>query len=446
MTADEIAQHICTHAHIGHIRVTAEEDTYDSGGQVGNHAKIVMVDEKIFYIGSDNAYGSGLAEFGMITDDADITAEFNEKYWVPLWTQSQGTESDPGLVSGGSAETCKWRDALESRGAAPWNDITHAWCRTMNSRECREAENDGCTWVDTALPHIQCNFAPHDKSCRIETDYCTGQLVENGEYCWEDAVCESQYCTFSLDCKDKLEQGETCVEHDDCELGWCSYTNWKCDGEKLENGEFCVIDRWCKSGRCGSLSFECEDKLADNSGCTENDSCMSDKCNFMFECGYQNYMELCLVDSDCYDGFCNNILTCGKLLNGETCAWDTDCESDRCDNSFTCNDLLPNGASCFLSDNCFSGLCNNVLTCGILEDGEGCWSDNDCESNKCNWQFTCGEVPNGSLCDSDSDCRSNRCTNLFICADKKGRDERCWNDGDCESNQCQSFWTGWYCT
>ena len=265
MTAEEIAEHICRHAHIGHIRVTAEEDTYNhkdrNGGQIGNHAKIVMIDDQIFYIGSDNAYGSGLAEFGMITDDADIAGEFNEKYWEPLWEATLGTASNPGLVSGSSslAGTCKWYDGLEGRGYAPWNDITHSWCRTFsNGQDCREAE--GCTWVDKVIPHVQCVAAPHDQSCYLETDYCTGNLLPNDAACWEDTVCESLYCTWDFVCADKLGQGESCFEHDDCELGYCSWS-FECDGAQLQNGDTCFFDDACQSGRCSSITWECEDKL-----------------------------------------------------------------------------------------------------------------------------------------------------------------------------------------
>ena len=43
MSADSIVDHISNFAHIGHTRLTAEEETYKRGeylgGPVGNHAK-----------------------------------------------------------------------------------------------------------------------------------------------------------------------------------------------------------------------------------------------------------------------------------------------------------------------------------------------------------------------------------------------------------------------
>ena len=80
---------------------------YKNVGQVGNHAKVLLVDEEIFYIGSDNAYGGGLAEFGLIVDDATRAKDFAETYWKDLWTAAKGP-SDSALVSGGPGE-CKWK-------------------------------------------------------------------------------------------------------------------------------------------------------------------------------------------------------------------------------------------------------------------------------------------------------------------------------------------------
>merc|ERR1712238_320375 len=79
------------------------------GGQIGNHAKIVMVDDEAFYIGSDNAYGAGLAEFGLIIDDEERTEDFKTNYWDVLWNEAKGTTESPGLVSGGGKEDCLWR-------------------------------------------------------------------------------------------------------------------------------------------------------------------------------------------------------------------------------------------------------------------------------------------------------------------------------------------------
>jgi len=117
MNRNEVVDHICSFVDIGHVRLTANEPTYmranetgsEHGGQIGNHAKIVMVDDEAFYIGSDNAYGGGLAEFGLIIDDAAKTEDFKTNYWDVLWNEAKGTTEFPGLVSGGGTNDCPWK-------------------------------------------------------------------------------------------------------------------------------------------------------------------------------------------------------------------------------------------------------------------------------------------------------------------------------------------------
>eukprot|EP00588_Corethron_pennatum_P008841 CAMPEP_0194274128 /NCGR_PEP_ID=MMETSP0169-20130528/7286_1 /TAXON_ID=218684 /ORGANISM="Corethron pennatum, Strain L29A3" /LENGTH=1429 /DNA_ID=CAMNT_0039017245 /DNA_START=34 /DNA_END=4320 /DNA_ORIENTATION=- len=119
MSSTQVADHICKKIKIAHTRLNKNETTYmrgdNSGGQVGNHAKILMVDEEIFYIGSDNTYGGGLAEFGLIIDDATRSKDFADNYWNTLWTEARGV-NDTGLVSGRENQTktdippCKWKE------------------------------------------------------------------------------------------------------------------------------------------------------------------------------------------------------------------------------------------------------------------------------------------------------------------------------------------------
>ena len=116
----DTAEHICKYVEIAHVRLDKDESTYKrgeyNGGQIGNHAKVLIVDEEIFYIGSDNAYGAGLAEFGLVVDDATRSKDFVETYWKTLWTEAKGAD-ESGLVSGSSSGVCKWKtDHFESFG------------------------------------------------------------------------------------------------------------------------------------------------------------------------------------------------------------------------------------------------------------------------------------------------------------------------------------------
>ena len=57
---------------------------------VYNHSKLWMVDDDIFYIGSDNIYPAGLSEYGYIIGSKAACDELLEKHWTPLWAISLG--------------------------------------------------------------------------------------------------------------------------------------------------------------------------------------------------------------------------------------------------------------------------------------------------------------------------------------------------------------------
>jgi hypothetical protein len=55
----------------------------------GNHAKLVIVDDAVCYIGSDNAYPSYNEEFGLWIDDEPSIQSLINEYWNDLWTFAQ---------------------------------------------------------------------------------------------------------------------------------------------------------------------------------------------------------------------------------------------------------------------------------------------------------------------------------------------------------------------
>lgn len=56
-----------------------------------NHAKTFMVDDRLFYIGSQNQYRCNLAEFGYVVEDATVARSYIDNYWTKLWAQSKRT-------------------------------------------------------------------------------------------------------------------------------------------------------------------------------------------------------------------------------------------------------------------------------------------------------------------------------------------------------------------
>lgn len=117
MSPADVAAMICEKLHVTHIRVHKDEATYPTGKQIGNHAKVIIIDDEVYYMGSHNFYGAGLQEFGQIVDDQATVEKFVGEYWSPMWSESQ-----VGVVSGSESTTCAWSDRLASR-AEPWNQI-----------------------------------------------------------------------------------------------------------------------------------------------------------------------------------------------------------------------------------------------------------------------------------------------------------------------------------
>ncbi len=100
---DPINALLCSHVHLAPLRF-GPDATWPGGKTFANHAKLWMVDDRVFYVGSDNMYPVNLQEFGYIVDDQRAAAELLDAYWTPLWQWSQRA-----AVSGDEAESCIFR-------------------------------------------------------------------------------------------------------------------------------------------------------------------------------------------------------------------------------------------------------------------------------------------------------------------------------------------------
>jgi phosphatidylserine/phosphatidylglycerophosphate/cardiolipin synthase-like enzyme len=78
---------VCEHLAVAPLRFSAD-NTWSAGGAPGNHAKLVLVDDVAFHIGSQNLYPAGLTEYSLIVDDANAAATLAATYWQPLWANS----------------------------------------------------------------------------------------------------------------------------------------------------------------------------------------------------------------------------------------------------------------------------------------------------------------------------------------------------------------------
>ncbi len=90
-TAEEV---LCDHFRPAVVRVS-DEATWADEVNIGNHAKFFIVDDVAFYLGSQNLYEADLAEWGVIVDSPEMTAEILTEYWDPMWGWSRATVALP---------------------------------------------------------------------------------------------------------------------------------------------------------------------------------------------------------------------------------------------------------------------------------------------------------------------------------------------------------------
>jgi phosphatidylserine/phosphatidylglycerophosphate/cardiolipin synthase-like enzyme len=91
---------LCAKLHIAPLRA-GPDDAWADGNVFANHAKLVMVDDRALYIGSQNWYAANLAEFGYIVDDVAAAKDLNAEYYDRLWEASRRA-----AVSGSDAPRC----------------------------------------------------------------------------------------------------------------------------------------------------------------------------------------------------------------------------------------------------------------------------------------------------------------------------------------------------
>lgn len=91
---DKARQLLKDNLRVGSLRFSSGVRTWPKGGSynlIANHAKVVEVDRRAFYVGSENLYPAWLAEYGVLVDDPTVAHQFNAMYSDPLWKASCDT-------------------------------------------------------------------------------------------------------------------------------------------------------------------------------------------------------------------------------------------------------------------------------------------------------------------------------------------------------------------
>ena len=145
---------------------------------------------------------------------------------------------------------------------------------------------------------------------------------------------------------DGYADGSLCSEHKECQSHKCerdvAFASFnRCIGTNCTSDLECPITGRCDTGMCVA-------KLGSCATCNEDSDCQSGKC-LLYKCtnpatGLMDDRCNCRYDSDCTSGRCEGVAppTCrAKLPGGSSCNARSDCLSDRCNWSFQC-DFLPN--------------------------------------------------------------------------------------------------------
>ena len=80
---------ICQNLQLAPLRIASGVGTWSNGNSIGNHAKVISVDQAAFYVGSKNLYPATLQDFGYIVEETEAAKTFYEEYQTPLWFNSQ---------------------------------------------------------------------------------------------------------------------------------------------------------------------------------------------------------------------------------------------------------------------------------------------------------------------------------------------------------------------
>jgi phosphatidylserine/phosphatidylglycerophosphate/cardiolipin synthase-like enzyme len=87
---ESVKQALCKNFKVYSLR-SSSAATWSNGKPPALHSKIVIADDRAFYLGSENLYRSELAEFGYLVDNARITRQLVDEYFGKIMHYSAST-------------------------------------------------------------------------------------------------------------------------------------------------------------------------------------------------------------------------------------------------------------------------------------------------------------------------------------------------------------------
>lgn len=85
----------------------------------GNHAKVMIVDDEAYVVGSDNLYPGFLSEFNYLIEGKDAVCDLLESYWNPLWHYSSQHCVNPDCRKGCKGKGSEYRPSKPKVRAVP---------------------------------------------------------------------------------------------------------------------------------------------------------------------------------------------------------------------------------------------------------------------------------------------------------------------------------------
>lgn len=97
---------LCKRLFLTSLRFGADTK-WPNGYTFANHAKFFMVDDKVFYVGSENLYPANLIEYGVFISDPRAVEQIKDQYWNKIWSYSSIAAISG--TAGGVGDDCVFR-------------------------------------------------------------------------------------------------------------------------------------------------------------------------------------------------------------------------------------------------------------------------------------------------------------------------------------------------
>lgn len=190
----------------------------------------------------------------------------------------------------------------------------------------------------TATPGTGCKANSDCATGSCSAGKCVPQIgtgVKNS-FCDSDAQCTaSSYC-YRGSCQEIKQTGSNCYKDSGCTSGSC--INKKCINNASQKNGFtctrsdqCVNGSFCSNGKCNTVQ-PANSYCYKNQGCTSG-ICVNNKCSSK---GLAKLGQYCTASNKCQSNFCFKNACRAKRARNQPCSQNETCISNRCRNNRTC--------------------------------------------------------------------------------------------------------------